>query len=100
MHALVSDLLRDTTEFRFGIDQLGVFDGWRRPSEVLTVEGLKAEGQQQASIRPTMTPKRTMDLVQDMTSDCSVVASLCAETARAELGHSKVDTLYGRLLWH
>lgn len=31
-----------------------------------------------------------IDLVQDVTADCSVVASLCAITARAEPGHSKV----------
>ena len=98
MNTLISDLLRDTTEFRFGVDQLKVFDGWRKPSELLTAEGLKADGQKEASIRPTMIPKRTMDLVQDMTSDCSVVASLCAGTARAELGHSKVDALHRKYL--
>lgn len=31
-----------------------------------------------------------VDLVQDVTSDCSVVASLCALTARVERGHSNV----------
>jgi calpain-7 len=31
-----------------------------------------------------------IDLVQDITTDCSVVASLCAETARANKGHGKV----------
>lgn len=31
-----------------------------------------------------------IDLVQDITTDCSVVASLCAGTARALKGHGKV----------
>ena len=31
-----------------------------------------------------------MDLVQDVTTDCSVVASLCAVNARSERGHLKV----------
>lgn len=31
-----------------------------------------------------------VDLVQDITSDCSVVASLCVVTARNERGHSNV----------
>lgn len=39
---------------------------------------------------PTMITHGTMDLVQDVTADCSVVASLCAITARAERGHSEV----------
>ena len=34
-----------------------------------------------------------VDLVQDMTTDCSVVASLCAGTARAERGHARVGLL-------
>ena len=38
-----------------------------------------------------MTSDLQIDLVQDMTSDCSVVASLCVLVARAERGHSKVN---------
>ena len=37
-----------------------------------------------------MVPSGTTDLVQDMTGDCSLVASLCAGMARAEAGHTKV----------
>lgn len=32
-----------------------------------------------------------IDLVQDITTDCSVVASLCAGTARARKGHGEVS---------
>ena len=60
----------DSTEFSFSREQLEVFDGWRRPQP--------ADGSANA--------KRTekVDLVQDVTTDCSVVASLCASTARTE----------------
>lgn len=34
-----------------------------------------------------------LDLVQDITSDCSVVASLCAGTARVERGYAKVRAM-------
>lgn len=37
-----------------------------------------------------MNASKDIDLVQDITTDCSVVASLCAGTARAGKGHSKV----------
>jgi calpain-7 len=37
-----------------------------------------------------MTAEGKIDLVQDVTEDCSVVASLCAITARAERGYTEV----------
>jgi hypothetical protein len=37
-----------------------------------------------------MTAANPIDLVQDVTTDCSVVASLCAGIARGERGYSKV----------
>ncbi|KAL8733829.1 MAG: hypothetical protein Q9166_001817 [cf. Caloplaca sp. 2 TL-2023] len=37
-----------------------------------------------------MNASERLDLVQDVTSDCSVVASLCASAARAEKGHSAI----------
>lgn len=40
-----------------------------------------------------MEAEHEIDLVQDITTDCSVVASLCAWTARALKGHSKVCNL-------
>ena len=40
-----------------------------------------------------MTEHVALDLVQDVTTDCSVVASLCAATARAERGYPRVRTL-------
>ncbi|MCJ1403570.1 cysteine protease [Xylographa trunciseda] len=78
------------TNFGFTAAQLDVFAGWRRPSEALSVEGLKTDKHDAMSIAPTMIPSGTTDLVQDMTGDCSLVASLCAGMARAEAGHNKV----------
>lgn len=40
---------------------------------------------------PTMLPTEKIDLVQDITTDCSVVASLCAAVARSERGFPKVS---------
>ena len=37
-----------------------------------------------------MVNSKPMDLVQAITTDCSVVASLCAAAAREERGHHKV----------
>ena len=67
------------------------FGGWRRPTEALRLLTIGRD------ITPSLlvpTMKRfgeKVDLVQDLTSDCSVVASLCAGSARAERGHPKVS---------
>lgn len=45
-----------------------------------------------------MTAINEIDLVQDITTDCSVVASLCAGTARALKGHGKVDIISYRFI--
>ena len=37
-----------------------------------------------------MVAVKPSDLVQDITTDCSVVASLCAGSARVSRGHSEV----------
>ncbi|MCJ1439295.1 cysteine protease [Xylographa pallens] len=88
------ELFTDTTNFGFTTAQLDVFAGWRRPSEALSAEGLKTDSHDTVSIAPTMVPSGTTDLVQDMTGDCSLVASLCAWMARAEAGHAKVISSY------
>ncbi len=60
--------------------QLEVFAGWKRPFNSATddiatgVHLMKAENE--------------LDLVQDLTPDCSVVASLCAWNARSVKKHS------------
>jgi calpain-7 len=70
--------------------QLESFAGWKRPGEALGGIEILRDGEKLPNT-PTMARLEKIDLVQDMTSDCSVVASLCAGTARAERGHPRVS---------
>lgn len=79
---------RDKTFFRLSKVQLDVLCCWRRPGEVLEQAHLNHQ------LKPTMTPNGKVDLVQDITTDCSVVASLCAISARTERGHPDVTLPY------
>lgn len=79
----------DDADFHLSETQLAVCDGWRRPDEVFSKLG-ERQPEVPAATGPVMYSSQRVDLVQDVTSDCSVVASLCAGTARAEKGHSKV----------
>ena len=64
------DQFEDATELHLSEEQSNVLDGWRRPSP--------------SQARAYGLPEPRLDLVQDITNDCSVVASLCALSARAE----------------
>jgi hypothetical protein len=72
--------------------QKEIFAGWRRPTETFGSQSADEhwEVDRHASV---MAAVHEMDLVQDITTDCSVVASLCALTARTEKGHGKVIPL-------
>jgi calpain-7 len=72
--------------------QLECFDGWKRPSEALSAVRFPCTGDDH---EVTMSTKGLdkIDLVQDLTSDCSVVASLCAGSSRVGRGHKKVSDL-------
>ena len=73
---------RDDAELGLSETQLEVFDRWRRPDDIVRAsDGCR-------SLTPAMGTDGRVDLVQDVTSDCSVVASLCAVTSREERGHS------------
>lgn len=50
-------------------------------------------------LEPVMSVTETTDLVQDVLTDCSVVASLCATTSRAERGLGKVRQTYKAQIW-
>ncbi|KAL8738614.1 MAG: hypothetical protein Q9181_000610 [Wetmoreana brouardii] len=79
----------DDAQLRLSKSQLAVCDGWKRPGDVLSqVSGRQPDIPSWAG--PVMSTKKKVDLVQDVTSDCSVVASLCAITARFERGHSQI----------
>jgi calpain-7 len=79
----------DAPELPLSDIQLESFDGWKRPAEALSsVRFPDAAGDN--GITMTMINISQVDLVQDLTSDCSVVASLCAGTSRVSRGHQKV----------
>lgn len=76
----------DNVEFPLSAVQLEVFDAWRRPRELL------GQFHSTSAWYPTTLAHCRVDLVQDITTDCSVVASLCAVTARKERGNTDIIT--------
>lgn len=92
------NVIRDSSEIRLSLSQKKVFAGWKRPTEVLHRRRLA--GDVQDAVRdPTMVAQRAIDLVQDVTADCSVVASLCAAVARTGDGFEKVNHLQAHLIY-
>lgn len=77
----------DPTDLELSEAQREIFAGWKRPHETSTEPPELLEDL-------LMTSADGIDLVQDITTDCSVVASLCAATARASRGHGTVSSLY------
>ncbi|KAG9247822.1 hypothetical protein BJ878DRAFT_538905 [Calycina marina] len=63
------------------------FAGWKRPNhtQIITPEATDDD-----PVEATMSSIDSVDLVQDIATDCSVVASLCAGTARAVKGHGRL----------
>ena len=75
---------RDPTDLELSAAQREIFVGWRRPQETF------ARPPETQHDEYSMISTNEIDLVQDITTDCSVVASLCAGTARALKGHGKL----------
>ncbi|KAK0609612.1 Calpain-like protease palB/RIM13 [Lasiodiplodia hormozganensis] len=84
----------DDTELRLSSAQLESFDGWKRAKDALPPPAWATTGT--AKTGPTMITENRNDLVQDAATDCSVVASLLAGTARVERGN---DKLLSNFLW-
>ena len=78
---------RDDADLGLSQTQFEVFDRWRRPAEIVEASDSSK------NLSPAMVTDGRVDLVQDVTSDCSVVASLCAVTSREERGHSNARSL-------
>ena len=78
-----TNIVRDDTDLELSDAQREIFAGWRRPHE-----NFKEPSELNDDL--LMAPVDGFDLVQDITTDCSVVASLCAGTARASKGHGTV----------
>ena len=87
---LILFFISDPTELELSEAQTEIFAGWRRPLEnSRRPPEREAQGSDDDDAF-LMAPMESIDLVQDITTDCSVVASLCACTARASKGHGKV----------
>ncbi|KAM5432688.1 cysteine protease [Microsporum ferrugineum] len=70
-------LFLDHSDLQICPVQREIFDGWKRPSEIL---GHHTTG------APILLGPNPMDLVQDVTTDCSVVASLCTGASPGKEG--------------
>jgi calpain-7 len=75
---------RDPTDLELSDAQREIFAGWKRPHETFDPPPETQHDEY------SMISTNEIDLVQDITTDCSVVASLCAGTARALKGHGKL----------
>ncbi|KAL2024463.1 hypothetical protein VTK56DRAFT_8274 [Thermocarpiscus australiensis] len=62
------DAYIDPSSYSLSAEQQAIFAGWRRPAELAPGVGPEQ----------FMTAKSELDLAQDLATDCSVVASLCA----------------------
>nr|CDP32078.1 Putative calpain-like protease palB/rim-13 [Podospora anserina S mat+] len=61
----------DSTPFSLSPEQRAIFSGWKRPLELVP-------GVDDGNLEWMMTAENPIDLAQDLATDCSVVASLCA----------------------
>ncbi|TAQ84382.1 hypothetical protein B7494_g7289 [Chlorociboria aeruginascens] len=78
---------KDPLDLNLSSAQRENFAGWKRPHEAFILP-LEKGGLGDDMV--SMAPVNNIDLVQDITTDCSVVASLCAATARASRGHDNI----------
>lgn len=83
----------DDFEFSLAESQLKHFAGWQRPNEALALIKIARDGQLLPN-QATMEKLGEWDMVQDVAPDCSVIASFCVGTARAEKGHRRVYIFY------
>ncbi|KAF2869039.1 calpain-like protease palB/rim-13 [Massariosphaeria phaeospora] len=82
------DLFTDVPDLSLSAYQQQFFKGWIRARNALPPSSTFSNDANKTG--PSMTASRSIDLVQDAASDCSVVASLCAGIARAEQGHDQL----------
>ena len=84
-------MLRDPTTFPFSNAQKEIFNGWVRPKDESIPSNDVPLGEHFREHELTLDTHNKINLVQDMTNDCSIVASLCAIIARAEKGYDGVS---------
>lgn len=80
---------RDNVDLSLSVAQREIFDGWKRPSELRPLpDDCIDKSKSDESVKPS-------DLVQDIITDCSVVASLCVIVAKSN--HDSIDILESRI---
>ncbi|KAF2814625.1 cysteine proteinase [Mytilinidion resinicola] len=84
----------DVVELKFSSHQMEHFQSWARAKDALPPPSWFPGDRK--DLVPTMRASRSVDLVQDAATDCSVVASLCAGIARTERGH---DSVFYQTIW-
>ncbi|KAF1843876.1 cysteine proteinase [Cucurbitaria berberidis CBS 394.84] len=77
----------DTHDLSLSSYQQQFFQGWVRARHAIPPPAFSED---RTGIGPLMSSSRSIDLVQDAATDCSVVTSLCAGIARAERGHDQM----------
>lgn len=82
-------LFEDKFEFSLAETQVKHFAGWRRSREALALIKIEKNGKMLPN-EATMEKLGRWDMVQDVAPDCSVIASLCVGSERAEKGHRRV----------
>ncbi|KAI1082235.1 PALB protein [Whalleya microplaca] len=82
------ELFEDTSEFSFSTRQTTVFAGWKRPLELMKQKPKTRSDAHDE--RYLMEALHDHDLVQDITTDCSVVASLCASMKHLRPGRTSI----------
>jgi hypothetical protein len=87
---LGSDVYSDSVDLKLSENQVEIFAGWRRPDAVLKLSSSDGLSDHELNDLLMASGRHDIDLVQDITTDCSVVASLCAGTARGLKGHGRV----------
>lgn len=87
---MTTDERRDDIDIGLSKIQTDAFAGWKRPNEALR-RVTDTDKKSFTSVTPTMQASKKVDLVQDITADCSVVASLCSAASRGEVGYVRVS---------
>lgn len=86
----------DPSPFSLSAEQRAIFAGWRRPAEL--VEGKEGEKGREGILKQLMTAREEMDFAQDLTTDCSVVASLCGAARHFASAKGSVSSLLQHFL--
>ncbi|KAL9096357.1 MAG: hypothetical protein Q9165_001354 [Trypethelium subeluteriae] len=77
------NLFLDAPELSLSEFQRSIFKGWKRAREALPPPTWCPDASPR--LAPSMDITSETDMVQDAATDCSVVASLCADSARVEI---------------